>query len=265
MQLFKIHETWIMFGDAGAKRVEFAESYFKRVGETVGLLGVLGVKALKSDRRVTKDMIRAYTVTSLFFNRKEATEFLSSESGKQFANSQLFDQAKRARHIPDIRSPHSNKWRPQEYWKDWDAIQKLHEKRAKTQDVYWIDRFPPEFKVIIRPIIAHLYKEGVIGPRYNTSSHGYAVCLTEPDRKNNPDLYFDWRTGLPYCELPPGIEKPHQVRPLLDTAHEFAAKHEVARFSVLRVWSAPHFWPLMLGPDNRDATSFTDDLGRTWD
>lgn len=36
-------------------------------------------------------------------------------------------------------------------------------------------------------------------------------------------------------------------------------------FSVLELWSAPHFWPLMLGYDNRANTSFMDGASRTWE
>ena len=48
-------------------------------------------------------------------------------------------------------------------------------------------------------------------------------------------------------------------------AARFTAQHPRARFTLLRLCSAPHFYPFMLGMDNRDSTSFTDCCGRTFE
>jgi hypothetical protein len=60
------------------------------------------------------------------------------------------------------------------------------------------------------------------------------------------------------------MKDPYSVPPLLDKARSFAAQHPSARFALLRMWSAPHFYPLMIGPGNRDATSFADLTGRMY-
>lgn len=38
-----------------------------------------------------------------------------------------------------------------------------------------------------------------------------------------------------------------------------------ARFSVLRLWSAPHFYPLMFSYENRAMCTFLDDRSRLWE
>lgn len=66
--------------------------------------------------------------------------------------------------------------------------------------------------------------------------------------------------------LPPTLQDPFTIDPLLSHARRFAKSNPGgAVFSALKLWSAPHFWPLMLGYDNRDNTSFTDGAGRTWE
>jgi hypothetical protein len=56
----------------------------------------------------------------------------------------------------------------------------------------------------------------------------------------------------------PKMVNPHDITPFKITAKTFYAKNPNARFAVLSLWSAPHFYPLMIGWDNRDPTSFRD-------
>ncbi len=55
---------------------------------------------------------------------------------------------------------------------------------------------------------------------------------------------------------------------MLPPARGFAAtaraKGGVARFAVLRLWSAPHFYPLMMNDGNQHGTAFLDPAGRAW-
>jgi hypothetical protein len=65
--------------------------------------------------------------------------------------------------------------------------------------------------------------------------------------------------------MPLGMQDPHSITPFKSTAAAFAAKHGPnARFAILRLWSAPHFYPLMIGPENHDGTSFVDLTKRRW-
>nr|ATA58189.1 mfs allantoate [Neofusicoccum kwambonambiense] len=227
-------------------------------------------------RRVKRDMSLACTLTSLFFGNN--TAFFNSETGLSFKSSLLVNQAERAKHPPDRRSPHSNKTRPKEHWKEWDAMSKTH-----SGDRHTIESYPEDWNLIVRPTLAHFYREGVIctsysqphakliAPpanathRYYPSANGPVICLTEPDRPGKPDVYFDWRLSVSEVRLPSALVDPHSIDPLAAHARRFAKDNPGARFSVLKIWSAPHFWPLMLGYDNRDNTSFTDGLGRTWE
>ena len=58
--------------------------------------------------------------------------------------------------------------------------------------------------------------------------------------------------------MPKTMEDPAAVPTFPTTARSFARKHPSARFAVLTLWSAPHFYPLMIGPENHDGTSWRD-------
>ncbi|KAL8834867.1 MAG: hypothetical protein Q9170_003567 [Blastenia crenularia] len=45
----------------------------------------------------------------------------------------------------------------------------------------------------------------------------------------------------------------------------FSRDHPGPKFAALRLWSAPHFWPLMNGLEKRHLTAFMDGLGRAWE
>lgn len=112
-----------------------------------------------------------------------------------------------------------------------------------------------------------MHKENVICASYHTNSAGQAIAGIEPDREL--DLFFDWRhdrdsTGAGPTPKP-GMENPSKVEHALVEARKFAEKHPSARFAVLRIWSAPHFYPIMLRIWNRHNLSFTDAVGRNWE
>jgi hypothetical protein len=52
---------------------------------------------------------------------------------------------------------------------------------------------------------------------------------------------------------------------IIKRAKAFSASEPSSRFAVLRIWSAPHFYPLMLGLDKRALCAFLDDRGRSWE
>ncbi|OMP85206.1 hypothetical protein BK809_0003874 [Diplodia seriata] len=230
----------------------------KRAKYAMQLLADLGLDT-SSHRRIKRDMNLAWTLTSIFFD--DARPFFNSETGLSFKNSLLMDQEERAKYPPDVRSPHSNKTRPKEHWEEWDGVSKTKEGRRHV-----IDNYPEHWNLVVRPTIAHLYREGVICPSYWPTGNGPAICITEPDRPGKPDVYFDWRLSIQQINLPPSLQSPFAGPTLLEHAQRFAkANGPDAFFTVLKVWSAPHFWPLMLGHDNRDNTSFADGVGRMWE
>ncbi|OJD29348.1 mfs allantoate protein [Diplodia corticola] len=280
-RLMSAFDKW----DSPGRRLRTTAQMLERARGTIKLLEDLGIEA-SCHRRIKRDMHRAWTLTSMFFG--DAAAFFNSETGLSFKRSLLLNQEERAKHPPDVRSPHSNKTRPKEHWKEWDGVGKTKEGRRNV-----IEHYPEHWNLVVRPTLAHLYREGVICPsyvrtpkhqsptkktilhnypilitapnRYWPTGNGPAVSLTEPDRPGKPDVYFDWRLSIQQINLPPTLQDPFSRPPLLDHARGFAKDNPGALFTVLRVWSAPHFFPLMLGHDNRDNTSFADGVGRMWE
>ena len=114
---------------------------------------------------------------------------------------------------------------------------------------------------ITKPIIARLYKEGIIQSHPDFQTPGRAMAVAEPGRDR--DFYIDYRVQLG-ASFPSGLHNPPPQDDFIKTAQSFHRSHPQARFAVLRLWSAPHFWPLMVGLERRDCTSFTDLIGRAW-
>ncbi|KAJ4245491.1 hypothetical protein NW762_014000 [Fusarium torreyae] len=180
---------------------------------------------------IVRDLVEAFAMTAMFF----------PESGK----AKLF--------------------REKEFWKEWKDF---YEKKT---DTYWADVYPLEWSMTVRPIIAHLYQAGVIAPAY-IQNHpqvvlGMATASKEPHRPDERDLFVNYEDqyGNFPMKFPPFFVHPSKWPQIIPTAEKFAAKHRNARFALLRLWSAPHYYPLMVGPFNRQNTSFLDSLGRSWE
>lgn len=111
-----------------------------------------------------------------------------------------------------------------------------------------------------------MYKAGVIQPSYERNAAGQAIASSEPGR--GLDLYIDYRVGSDNIIINSDVLDPRRITraDLLAKASAFAsAQGPSARFAVLRLWSAPHFYPLMLGWNRRPTCSFLDSVGRVWD
>jgi len=76
------------------------------------------------------------------------------------------------------------------------------------------------------------------------------------------DLFIDHRQQIQTIRMAPIMEDPATVPAFKPTARAFSLKYPKARFAILKIWSAPHFYPLMIGADNHDPTSFRDLVGR---
>jgi hypothetical protein len=91
--------------------------------------------------------------------------------------------------------------------------------------------------------------------------------MTEPHRPDKLDLFICYED--PYNrfapQFPPNFAGPDKWPKLLPRAEAFASKHQNARFALLRLWSAPHFYPLMVGLQNRQGNSFLDSVGRPFE
>ncbi|KAF3051114.1 hypothetical protein E8E11_006285 [Didymella keratinophila] len=213
----------------------------------------------REERRISDDAFSAYAAIAVFY---EGAAFLASEHGEPWRETKLINQAERALHPSDRRTHKSNKTMPKEFWKDWDDLLKKEERALgdAIDDIY-----PMAWRKALRPIIVKLFKAGVICASYAGSAAGVATAASEPGREL--DMYIDYRGGIPLARI---VSQLHDPMPmdrsyLVDKVNKFKAENPDARFSVLRLWSAPHFYPLMLGLDKRPMCSFLDDRGRCWE
>ncbi|KAF2197150.1 hypothetical protein GQ43DRAFT_484368 [Delitschia confertaspora ATCC 74209] len=216
---------------------------------------------ITEERRIVTDAFMAHAAVSLFFDDAEA--FLSSDYGRFFEkDSLLLNQTERAQQIPDRRTRKSNKTMPKELWAEWD---KLLKDNGREQGTNAHDIYPREWSVIVRPIIMRLYRSGIITPSYMREFSGIAVASSEPGRRE--DLYLDYRLHVPHMKPKMALEDPapYDRDYMLMRARTFAQMNPNARFALLRLWSAPHFYPLLFSYENRILSTFLDDRGRLWE
>ncbi|KAI1206620.1 uncharacterized protein F4807DRAFT_463565 [Annulohypoxylon truncatum] len=221
---------------------------------------------------ITQDIVKAFVAMAMFFpgleQTKPVSDFFDSKEGSEFKDSLLFKPHERAKTLPDCRTRASFKYRPKSFWKEWEEVLK----DAKENKKFFADIYPMKWSVAIRPIIAKLYLAGIIAPAYIQNDPlvvpGFTVAAEEPHRPGKLDLFMDYadRHGaIQYPQNIPGFVSPSDWPVLLPLARSFASQHESnARFAILRVWSAPHFYPAMLGDWNRHATAFLDGYARSW-
>ncbi|KAK8008784.1 MFS allantoate transporter [Apiospora marii] len=222
---------------------------------------------------IVQDLVHATACMAPFFRNVEAagpiTAFMDSAAGSEFRESALFRPQERAQTIPDRRTRTGFRTRPKSFWKEWNAILE----HCNSRNKWHVAEFPMEWSIAIRPIIAKLYRAGVIAPA-NVEPHpaivpGYAIANTEPHRPGKLDLFIDYTDRQGAAQIKQGWDtgmlRPDQWPELAPLARAFVAKHgSQSRFAVLRLWSAPHFYPLMIGEQNRPLFMFLDPIGRTW-
>lgn len=206
-------------------------------------------------KRVVDDMMDAMAAMTFFFKptAEKVKAFLSSADAEQLK--ELGDNQWKATSLqPYARTPHSNLTRSKASWEDIDRVRKA----AK-------DPIVREWDLHCRPRIAQLARAGVIGPGYYPHPCGRATATAEADQK--PYLTMDYRISKDWWPTKSQLSHIRDFRQihLLPLAQSFAKKHKDACFSLLRVWTHPVFFPLMLGFDNRESTCFYDTLGRAWE
>ncbi|RYP05154.1 hypothetical protein DL764_004008 [Monosporascus ibericus] len=221
---------------------------------------------------VIQDVVKAFACMAMFFREiclcAPATEFFKSAEGSKYLDSQLLKPLERSKTVPKHRTRVSSRYRPKSFWEEWDDIFTSAEKR----NAWYADEYPPEWDAAIRPIIAKFYRAGIIQPAY-LQSHpevvpGFVTANTEPHRPGELDLFIEFVDRyrvLGDIQFPPNLVHPHEWPDLLPAARRFAFKHVGARFAVLRLWTAPHFYPLMIRWNNRRLASFLDPVGRVWE
>lgn len=117
-----------------------------------------------------------------------------------------------------------------------------------------------------------MYRAGIIQPS-NIQPHpavvdGYAFAAEEPHRPGKLDFFVRYERDPedePIVRHPLEWPQVDEWPDLLDSAQAFAKGKPAARFSLLRMWSAPHFYPLMVAFWNRHHVAFVDSFARSWE
>lgn len=95
---------------------------------------------------------------------------------------------------------------------------------------------------------------------------GFATANTEEHRPGKLDLFITYSNVDQFKKgMPPSFIDYKEWPELLPAARKFAAGCKTPRFALLRLWSAPHFYPLMMLLPMRQAVSFLDPCGRAWE
>ncbi|KAH8724247.1 hypothetical protein GQ44DRAFT_773185 [Phaeosphaeriaceae sp. PMI808] len=81
------------------------------------------------------------------------------------------------------------------------------------------------------------------------------------------DLYIGYRIGMPLPNVTANLVDPTPFNRdfIIQKAHKSKEKHASAKFAVLRLWSAPHFYPITMELKETPLWSFFDDRGRCWE
>jgi hypothetical protein len=281
----EMHETWIeymererspvfkeMFHDAAALLEPGVSPKYEEANCLLRLVRHSQMKEIRSfkliaellkwldinpsdNSRAVKDMIDAFCLMCPSFALRDtvlAAIKLDTTDGKLYTKSQLRHAKVRASNYPLERTYGSEETRPPNFFPDIDKPSDLHQ-------------LPIEWDMITRPVIAKLFKAYVIEPAYREPNFdakvsGMALVCKEP-HLGSKDMYIMYSDRI----FLRSDFKVSGYPDLRSCAINFAASHPRARFSVLRVWSCAYFWPLMVGPDSRQVTSFLDCRGRTWD
>ncbi|KAF4452302.1 mfs allantoate protein [Fusarium austroafricanum] len=218
---------------------------------------------------IVQDLVQAFAMMAMFFPNLDVTKlvtmFINSSQCDEFRKSGLFEPKERSQTRPGRRTRTSYKFREKGVWKEWKDFYKKDSKRL------YGDVYPMEWSLTVRPIIAHLYSAGVIAPAY-IEPHpqvilGIATASKEPHRPDTRDLFINYEDqydNFPF-NFPSSFVHPKTWPEVLPPARTFSSKHTNARFALLRLWSAPHYYPQMVGLFNRQNTSFLDSRGRSWE
>ncbi|EGR47097.1 uncharacterized protein TRIREDRAFT_65012 [Trichoderma reesei QM6a] len=185
---------------------------------------------------VVQDMVQAFVTMAMFFPESEIAANvmkLFDHEWEKLRNSAIFDPRERSKTLPDRRSRTSYKFRDPKFWQPWKDL-------GKTKR-YFADVYPMDWSLAVRPIVAKLYRAGIIAPAYLQNDPeivpGVATAMTEPHRPDKLDLFICYED--PYNrfapQFPPNFAGPDKWPKLLPRAEAFASKHQNARFALLRL------------------------------
>jgi hypothetical protein len=137
-------------------------------------------------RYLAQDITQAFVTMALFFPNVEVTklvkDFLYSEEGSQFKNSDIFDPVTRSQRIPDRRSRTSQSLRPEGFFEQLEELE--------TGEGLMVDRYPMDWSKTVRPIIAKRESELLlcipIPINHHLPAHNHRTQCTEPASSSHP-------------------------------------------------------------------------------
>ncbi|KAK5661906.1 hypothetical protein OQA88_10015 [Cercophora sp. LCS_1] len=207
-------------------------------------------------RYMAQDITQAFVTMALFF-----------PNGSEFKSSPLFDPLERSKHRRYCRTRTRNRFRPASFWSEIEGLKAQSNNRKPMSELY-----PLEWSILARSTVAKLYRGGAPGPAPFSPEPQicprYVIVNTEPHRPDGPDvsIQYNWKRedfmeGMPanYVDYADWPDLTSKIRP-------FATAHPNARFSLLKLWSAPRFYPIMLQTPSRLMTAFlgTADRAMEW-
>ncbi|KAK4449551.1 hypothetical protein QBC34DRAFT_494356 [Podospora aff. communis PSN243] len=215
-------------------------------------------------RYMVQDITQAFVTMALFFPNLPVTsvvhDYLNTKEGSEFKKSPIFDLVGRSKTLPTCRTRTSNQFRPPSFWEELDQM--------RNSGRHIAEMYPMGWAILARTTIAKLYRGGAIAPAPFspdvTICTGLTAAITEPSRSTTEMYIKYYRRDDFTTKLPPNYIDYTEWPDLLAQARPFAAAHATARFALLKLWSAPHFYPLMLQTPSRLATAFIDPRGRSW-
>lgn len=203
------------------------------------------------DRAVWSDITNALAAMSMFF--PPADNALGRSTYEQHAQKSLFTNNEyKAKMTPYARFPQSNKHLPKDVW---NAVDKQVQETKETR------RIPPEWDAYCRPIVAKLFKTGILGLGYCPYPEGYAIVVDDPSLGKG--MCIDYRREEAWPTFLFDVPDPTKID-LLPRARRWAEKHPSAKFAFFRIWTHALFLPLMVGIPNRLQWSFKDTINRSW-
>jgi hypothetical protein len=234
-------------------------------------------------RYVMLDMVQAFVMIGMFFpSQSDVTGIIHAgylkATGKD--KSALFDQAGRAATLPDRRGGVKPDWKL--YGQEGDTSFSETQFEDEAARLTTARQLVEKSNLVTRPILAKLYSAGIINPAYCQPDMqvvgAHAMAGEETGRPGKPDLFLTYPEER--VTMPPTFVDHDEWPDLLAEARNFAAtsssfttdragdgdKSESSgpRFALLRLWSAPHFYPLMIGYQNQRNSAFVDGVGRAW-
>ncbi|PIA96173.1 hypothetical protein CB0940_10666 [Cercospora beticola] len=217
-------------------------------------------------RLVFRDLEATYAFVGLFFpaDREKYGDAVADWRQNLATRTKLVDNQYKATQLPYYRDWRSDELLPKDFWppcKNNDAYIPL-------ETASRLKKPPREWDALTRPIIARLYKAGIISPSPISLPCGRAIAREDP-MTGEQRMFIDFRKSLNFRGEAIG-DRSHitdfRAVDLLGLAREHNMRNTPGKshFALLRVYSHPMFWPVVIGFDTREYMTFEDCRGRAW-